>query len=257
MGAEKGYLIRFFDEERHARNFVDGEVRLGRVGAYAKMEDGGRGDKYEGVSSIIRPHDSTFTLTLSHTNIPHILTRENGFLEACLTPQINISSYILCMSFIPSTTPTRFHDGMANAIWSLTDKIPCEDGKARIEFYAVLIGTGWPDFRQALSIGAKVAKGQLVGWGPVEYGDYVNSGKSHFDLDCFSKDVKFKDQREVRCQFEFPGVCEDYHSIIVGDLKSSISRMVRVILDLTIEGEDRDGKVKQVRGDLGAIDLSI
>ena len=46
--------------------------------------------------------------------------------------------------------------------------------------------------RQALSIGAKVSKGQLIRSGPVEYGDYANSGKSHLNLDCFSKDVKFK-----------------------------------------------------------------
>ena len=219
MGAEKGYLIRFFDEEWHARRFVDGEVRIGRVGAYAKMEDGGRGDEYEGVSSIIRPQDSTLTLTPSHTNIPHVFTGDDGFLEAYLAPQSNLSSYILCMSFIPSTTPTKFRDGLGKAILSLKDKIPCEDGKARIEIYVVSIGTGWPDFIQALSIGAKVSKGRLIGCRPVSYGDYANSGKSHVDLDCYSKDVKFKDQREVRCQFEFPGVRKDHHSI-VGNLKS-------------------------------------
>lgn len=257
MGVEKGYLVRFFDAEWHAREFVGGKVRLGRVGAYAKMEDGGRGDKYEGVSCIFRPHDSTLSLTPSDTNTPYVFTGENGFLEASLAPQVNLSSYILCVSFVPVTTQTGLRDGMAKAILSLKlDTTPFDDGKARIEAYAVLIGTGWPDFCQALSVGAKMSKGQLIGCGPVKYGDYANSGKSHVDLDCFSKDVKFKDQREVRCQFEFPRVREDIYSIIVGNIKSSISRVVRLTLDLSVEGEDQDGKV-QLNGKLEATNLSL
>ena len=257
MGAEQGYLIRFFDEEWHARKFVDGEVRLGRVGAYAKMENGGRGDKFEGVSSIIRPHDSTLSLTPSDTNTPYVFTRENGFLEAYLTPQRNLSSYILCMSFVPVTTPTELRDGMAKAILSLKlDTTPFPDGKATIEAYAVSVGAGWTNFLQALSIGAKVAKGHLVGSRPVEYGNYANSGKSHVNLDCFSKDVRFKDQREVRCQFEFPGIREDSHSITVGNLKSSISALRRLKLNLTIGGKSQDGKT-QLSVYTDVINLSI
>ncbi len=243
MEAKQGYLVRFFDEEWHARKFVTGEVRLGRVGAYAKMEDGGRGDEYEGVSNIIRPHDSTLSLTLSDTNTPYVFTRENGFLEAYLAPQRNLLSHVLCMSFVPVTTRTDLRDGMTKAILSLKlDTTSFEDGKARIEAYAVSVGAGWTDFREALSIGAQAAKGYLIRSGSVKYCDYANSGKSHADLDCFSKDMRFKDQREVRCQFEFPGIREDNHSIIVGSIKSSISALRRLTLDLIIGGKSQDGK---------------
>ena len=257
MESEKGYLIRFFDKEWHARNFVDGYVRLGRVGSYAKMEDGGRGDLYEGVSGIIRPHDSVFSLTSSDIDTPYVFERENGFLEASWAHQVNLSSYILCMSLVPVTTLDRWRCGLANAILSLKlDTTPFYDGKAKIEAYAVLIGTGWPNFRQALSVGANMSKGQLIRSGPVEYGDYAGSGKSHFDLDCFSKDVKFMDQREFRCQFEFPGVRGDNYSLNVGYIKSSISALARLTLSLTIDGEDHDGKTK-LSGNLGAMKLSI
>lgn len=57
----------------------------------------------------------------------------------------------------------------------------------------MLIGAGWSDFRQALSIGAKISNGNLIRCDPVEFRDFANGGRSHLDLDCFSMDVKFKD----------------------------------------------------------------
>ena len=257
MEAEKSYLVRFFDKEWHARNFVDGKVRLGRVGAYANMENGGRGDPYEGVSGIARPHDTTPALTPSDTDIPYVLKQENGFLEASWAYQVNLSSYILCMSLVPVSTLDGLRCGLAKAMLSLKlDTTPFIDGMAKIEAYAVLIGTGWSDFHQALSIGAKISNGNLTRCDRVEYGDFANSGRSHFDLDCFSKDVKFEDQREFRCQFEFPNVREDNHLINVGYIKSSIKALFRLTLDLTTEDEDLDSK-KQSSWKLGAINLSI
>ena len=195
-------LVRFFDKEIYAQEFLSGKLRLRKLRYYRDLESEGRGDRSEGTSSIYAPYDSTLRLGVEGEKLQSI---DDGLVSVKIAFNSDLDSHVLCMT---------------KAYFKYEDKYVQIDFGDLGRLVADFCGS---DFNSAHVViitdpNAFVRRLKLVPflrcWGPVDYINFDRPQKSHVNRDVFLKDNKFSYQREFRFKFDLPENTGKNHSYI-------------------------------------------
>ena len=104
-------ILRFFSEEQHANEFLDGKLYMNRLSCFQKQEEectDGRADSTEAIKMWIQPHDVNLSLNVPGIGSVHITPAD---LAGPMSFSSGIASYlhILCMYAIYTSKTPAFN----------------------------------------------------------------------------------------------------------------------------------------------------
>jgi len=111
-GAKIWYFIKFFREERHADQFIKGNLHLNRLAYFKKLEnnyDDGRADANEAVAMWWQPHDLVIDLTFPGIGATKI-TKDDLAAPVSMSFEFHDHLHIFCL-YAVSTTGFATVDG--------------------------------------------------------------------------------------------------------------------------------------------------
>ena len=195
-------LARFFDNKTHAEEFMSGKLRVGRIRYYRELEsEDGRGDPNEGVSSLCKPGD----VTLQHS-VEGEEMRTLDFETMRVTHNADLESHVLCMTEVFCEKVKNRGGVQIRGLDRLVEDF--YNSK-----YIVFI------FRPQDFVDRVSRIPQFGGSGLVEYEDFDDPSKTHWEVNVFLKDKKYQHQREARFKFNLPETVRGSHSTIdIGDI---------------------------------------
>ena len=215
-------LIRLFNKESHAKMFLSGKIRVGKVSYYKKLESEGRGDPMEGVSSMYSPNDHIVSMGPAGQPYSPNTHYDLDNLKLAFSWPHDLDSYILCLSIVPDYLRNREVSIRVNEVDRLIETFP--DPKPK---YAVIIRNPNLFSKRLYSCPYPF---HLNNEGKVKYRDFVSPARSYINEGVFLKSLKFRDQREYRYQFYSDKMTTKNHDFIhVGDI-SDKARLLPIIV---------------------------
>ncbi len=211
-------VIRFFDAKAHAEDFLSGKIRVGKLRYYRGIEaSDGRADPNEGVSIILNER-SIVSVGPAFTPPHPDIYCDIGITDSVkFSEDRNLDSYILSMCRIEITAsgePLR-----AKCTTSSIEKLinSVVDNKSEI-VYGVLICGGDEFMRRMMRLKFPVRCSRI------KYRDLGDPLTRLIKLDSFTKDKRFRRQREFRFQLQLQET-RDHAYVNIGDM-SDIAKIL-------------------------------